>query len=103
MTQPTTLLDTHPHLGEAQWRAWWEQDHTGEHPGQRFSQVLGHEYTKARCTRCGGQDRRHIVIDRLLVGANVGTYTTTALHRCDDCRAGGLSTYRKPWSSDPVR
>jgi hypothetical protein len=95
--KPSVLLDTHPTVGLAQWEAWWQQDLTGDYPCQPFCEILDHEYTIGRCGICGARERRHVVVDRMLVGCNAGHVRRTASYDCTECGHGGLSNYRIPW------
>jgi hypothetical protein len=84
-------------LGLAQWEARWQQDLTGDYPGQQFCEILRHEHTAATCKSCGGREHRHVVTDRMLVGCNKNQTRRTAQYSCTDCGVGGLSTYCIPW------
>jgi hypothetical protein len=56
---PTALLDTHPMLGLAQWEARWQQDLTGDYPGQQFCEILRHEHTAATCGPVAAEREQH--------------------------------------------
>jgi hypothetical protein len=96
-----SLLETHPHLGLAAFEARWQEDLTGEYPGQQFSEILRHDYELGACKHCGAPEHRHTVVDRLLVGENAGYVQTAYWQRrtCRSCPGGSscLSTHRRPW------
>lgn len=95
MTHP--LIDTHPRIGRAMFVARWEEDKTGDWPGQRFCEVLRHDYAKGTCSECGAFEQRHTIVDRLLVGVNSGSLRTTyRLHRSCE-HPDVLSNYSRPW------
>jgi ribosomal protein L40E len=92
------LIDSHPRIGLAQWERRFEQDCTGDCPGQRFCEILHHDFSIGVCNKCGARERRHAVRYRLLVGCNAGEVCQLWLFDRPACAHGSESSnYCVPW------
>jgi hypothetical protein len=96
-----TLRETHPRLGKAAYQHWYEQDMTGDYPGQQFCEILEHREWTGRCPRCGSKDHRQYIRDRMLVGCNARPGHDIRQRwqmDCTNAQCGSYSSnYRAPW------
>lgn len=95
------LRERYPRLGLAAFQHWYEQDMTGDYPGQQFCEILEHRESVGTCPRCGSKEHRQYIRDRMLVGCNARPGHDIRRHWQTDCTSRGCgsasSNYRPLW------